>query len=526
MEAIDKDFPDLAETELYETLQAMFALRSGFEEEYLSEKGEADAKQLPNQWGLNPTEQIALIVVGVIWSKKGWNRPTYFRDIEGYKDFLRAKFIGESSTTEKEEVSPKICYASGEQSDSVQELGISDRYNLNKMFVTTTINYANAFNNKAFSKNYQVDKEIQNYLERGSKLLLEKYKTRIAGVDHCIIPQLFNQDETDIEESLGKIAQKSDLLFQYKKYHEIVSDVEYESDRNPYWITFLGFESDGNFFKTINIIKDVSRTHFERLILKFSEVHRQFKDVESINWENVMSAGKDKPLEFNLYTVYTLIPLRKDKEKKNVALALFKQILEKRPIEQEKLFGHFKDLILCHKFERYASYTNIYGNIPFDFAIRNAVFQYLALFQALKQLNLIKNMEEVVDQAPEQVETLIELSEYQKKVEAFFDKMLYNDSQKALFYLGRVLNTVAYEQYRKGYESKPVLNKLNYNGMDKDDITRLRRDLAEKTQQFKLHRFTEPLFNRFTPLFNYNNWSVRPDEALFFILSGYSFNSK
>ncbi|WP_373513832.1 TM1802 family CRISPR-associated protein, partial [Persicitalea sp.] len=343
-EAIDKDFPDLRETKLYETLQAMFALRSGFEEECLSEKGIADAKQLINQWGLNPTEQIALIVVGVIWAEKQWYEPTYFRDIEGYLDFLRVKFIGDSSTKEKGEISPQICYATGEQSDNVQELGISDRYNLNKMFVTTTINYATGFENKAFSKNYQVDKEVQNYLERGSKLLLEKYKTRIAGVDHCIIPQLLNQDETDIEESLGKIAQKSDLLFQYRKYHEMVSDIKYEAEGNPYWITFLGFESDGNFFKTINIIKDVSRTHFERLILKFSEVHRQFKDVEGINWENVMSAGKDNTLEFNLYTVYTLIPLRKDKEKKNVALALFKQILERRPIEKEKLFGHFKDL--------------------------------------------------------------------------------------------------------------------------------------------------------------------------------------
>lgn len=525
-EAIDKDFPSLKETELYETLQAIFALRSGFEEEYLSEKGMADAKLLISQWGLGLSEQIALITVEIIWAEKQWYKPTHFRDIGGYQDFLRKKFMGESSAISEGETSSKICYATGDRKDNVQELGISDRYSLNKMFVSTTVNYASNFDNGSFSKNYQVDKEIQSYLERGSKLLLEKYKTKIAGVDHCIIPQLFSQDESDIEESLGKIAQKSDLLFQYKKYQGVVSDIEDEADGKPYWITFLGFESDGNFFKTINIIKDVSRTHFERLILSFSKIHRQFKDIEGINWENVMSAGKDNPLEFNLYTVYTLIPLRKDKEKKNVALALFKQILEKRPVEKVKLFGYFKELVLCHKYERYKSYTNIYGGSAFDFAIRNAVFQYLALFQVLNQFNLIKNMAEVDNKVTEQEESLVELSDYQKKIEIFFDRMSYNDSQKALFYLGRVLNAIAYEQYRKGYESKPVLNKLNYNGMDRDDITRLRRELAEKTQQFKLHRFTEPLFKRFTPFFNYNDWSIKPDEALFFILSGYSFNAK
>jgi CRISPR-associated protein Csh1 len=525
-EAIDKDFEDFVATDLYETLKETFKQREGFEEFYLSDKGIADPKLITSQWSLNSNEQIGLVVVGVIWSDKGWHAPTYFRDIAGYKDFLRKKFIGDDLNENSPLTSPKICYATGEFRDTVKELEISSRYSLNKMFVTTTINYANAFDGGSFAKNYQVDKDIQNYLERGSKSLLERYKTRIAGIDHCIIPQLFSQEMVDIEGKLEKISGKSDLLFQYRPFEEMVNDIEDEVDETPYWITFLGFESDGNFFKTVNIIKDVSRTHFQNLILTFRRTNKLFKDIVGINWDTIMSAGEGNPLEFNLYTVYTLIPLRKDKEKKNVALALFKQILEKRPLEKEKLFGYFKELILCHKFERYKSYTNIYEGNPFDFAIRNAVFQYLALFQVLKQFNLIKNMEETNDQNQETEEPLVPLSDYQKKVEDFFIKMGYSDSQKALFYLGRILNTVAYEQYRKGYQSKPVLNKLNFNGMDRDDISRLRRDLTEKTQQFKLHKFTEPIFNKFTPLFDYNNWGLKPDEALFFILSGYSFNSK
>mgnify|MGYP000567733508 CR=1 FL=1 len=62
-------------------------------------------------------------------------------------------------------------------------------------------------------------------------------------------------------------SKKSDLLFQYKKLEDIVTDLNYNRSENfPYWITFLAFESDGNFFKTINVIKDVSRTHFEKMI--------------------------------------------------------------------------------------------------------------------------------------------------------------------------------------------------------------------------------------------------------------------
>jgi CRISPR-associated protein Csh1 len=172
--------------------------------------------------------------------------------------------------------------------------------------------------------------------------------------------------------------------------------------------------------------------------------------------------------------------------------------------------------------------TNIRENTEFDFAIRNAVFQYLAFIQILKQFNLINPMEEdqlddleeiTLDAAPEEQI----LPDYQQKIEDYFVRMDYKPEHKALFYLGRVLNTVAQTQYKKEHKNKPVLKKLNYNGMDRDDIRRLHLDLVEKTQQYSIHRFTETTISRFTMLFKHENWTMKSDEALFFILSGYSF---
>ena len=469
-----------------------------------------------------------MVVAQVIWSEKGYTNPTLFGQIDGYQTFLKRKFIGEESTVSLDEATEKLCYATGEQSLDVGELDISARYSLNKMFVTTTVNYASGWENGAFQKNYQVDKQTQMYLERGSKYLLENYKTRIAGVDHCIIPQLLSRDKSDIETTLRSLSQKSDLLFQFSTYQEIVGDINIETT-NPYWITFLGFESDGNYFKAINVIEDVSRTHFEQLITAFRKLNNEWKSMPGVNWTSIMSMGKEQILlDFNLFTVYTLIPVRKDKEKKNEALNLFKQVLEKRPVEREKLFGYFKELVLCHYYGRYAGYTNIRENTEFDFAIRNAVFQYLAFIQILNQFNLISPMEESQTDDPEEItldaapEEQV-LPEYQQKVEEFFVRMNYKPEHKALFYLGRVLNTVARTQYKKEHKTKPVLKKLNYNGMDRDDIRRLHRDLVEKTQQYSIHRYTESTLSRFMMLFNHENWTMKPDEALFFILSGYSF---
>lgn len=110
----------------------------------------------------------------------------------------------------------------------------------------------------------------------------------------------------------------------------------------------------------------------------------------------------------------------------------------------------------------------------------------------------------------------------QLELEKFFQKMGYNNSQKSLFFLGRVLNQIAYAQEQKGH-SKPVLNKLNYNGLNKNDILKLRNDLSEKAKQYNKVNETDFNFKEFTRLFNFNNWEMHPDEALFFILSGYSF---
>lgn len=538
-EAIDKGFPQFSATDLYETLAAIFSLRSVFEKQFISQKDDGksfvDVKKILVQpkeetetefqkIKLNANEKIVLVVAQVVWSEKGWTSPTYFKNIDGYIDFLKAKFPrGEVENTASNEL--KLCYATGEYKENVGEYESEERYNINKMFVSTTVNYASGFDGGAFPKNYQVGSEIQKYLEQGSKYLLEKYKISIAGIDHCIIPQLFSKDDSDLESTLATISRKSDLLFQYKQLADkILPDLDtVRSQDFPYWITFLAFESDGKFFKTINVIKDVSRTHFEKMIETFATTHLEMRQVEGVNWQNVMSAGEGNTLTFNLYTVYNLIPIRKDKVKKNEALALFKQLLEKRPVAKSQLFGYFKELVLCHWYKRYNSYTNIY-KIPFDFGIRNGVFQYLALFKVIQQLNLFNNMEETELKEVENIPEQAELSENQQKIERFFTKMDYTSSQKAMFYLGRAVNSVAIEQYKKGYESKPVLEKLNYNGMQKSEIIRLKNDLYDKMRQFKLHSYMEPIFKKFTEHFNENKWAMKPDEALFYILSGYSFN--
>jgi CRISPR-associated protein Csh1 len=59
--------------------------------------------------------------------------------------------------------------------------------------------------------------------------------------------------------------------------------------------------------------------------------------------------------------------------------------------------------------------------------------------------------------------------------------------------------------------------------MDRDDIQRLRISLVEKAKQYgKVGKvvFTD---SKFGELFDFNNWKMDPQEAVFFLLTGYSF---
>lgn len=518
IEAVDKAFPEFQDTELYKLVKALFPLRNTFVEK-ATKDGKTKFKNILDSLDLGTYEKVALVYAAVKAKEFGFNEPYPIARLDGYEQFLDKKFL----ESEIEKSDEKLCYASANVTDDVNELNLKDKYSLNKMFVTTTQNYLTEFNKKQNGSNYQVSVENQEYLDLASQYLLENYKTRIADVDHVIIPQFIHQEELDLDMMLDRLKAKTDLLFSLQALDDTAKNIELETD-TVYWLNFMAFESDGNFFKTMEVIKDVSKFHFQDVLKAFEEVHWEFGRLKNVvDWSSVMKTYGDDS-RFNLYTVYRVIPVRKDKEKKNVALQLFKTILEQRKVEKDLLFDLFTELILCHYYGRYSGYTNIQdysqnGNRNrqqyFTWAIRDSVFKYLAFIQVLKQLNLI-DMEQDHQTVPaEEV-----INDFDQKIEHFFKRMDFNDQQKAMFFLGRMLSAVAYLQQGK---NKTVIDKVNYNGMDRDDIVRLRVDLFEKAKQYGKPKKVVFSDSHFGQHFDFEHWVMNPQEAVFFILTGYSF---
>lgn len=531
LEYLDNKYSWLRSSLLYEIVKSIFELRTKFLDEKWSEPETIIRILLGEDYNKAANKsKLVIVYISVISRKNGIECNTPISDLDGFDSFIQQDRFAKPISKEK-----KISYASGKSMENVNGVAFPNRYSLNYMFVETTLNYASGFYKNNFNKNYQINSEEQLYLERASERLLATQKITIADIPHCIIPQFLSFSDVNFENIMEETYKNSELLFQKKNFEESMLSIKDEIGIDKvYWLNFLAFVSDGNSFKTINLIKDVSKIHLETVLDTFRKIDVEFNEmVLAVNWQNVMTdydyQNKERKLyPFNFQTIYQIIPQRKDKDKikKNEALAIFKSILEKRRIEKKILFKHFTELILCHRFGRYKSYKNVKGfsDEYFDFAIQDAVFKYLAFFRVLKQLKLSDYMGENNQSETEEIinldETTTTIEEYQNKVTKFFERMGYSEEHKALFYLGRMLSTVAYIQKDK---KKTVLDKLNFNGMEKNDIVRLRISLIDKARQYD--EIKRVIFNdaNFQTHFNSNKWDVNPHEALFFILNGYSF---
>jgi CRISPR-associated protein Csh1 len=110
------------------------------------------------------------------------------------------------------------------------------------------------------------------------------------------------------------------------------------------------------------------------------------------------------------------------------------------------------------------------------------------------------------------------------KLRQFFEEMGYSPQQQALYWLGRMVNKIGTAQFKKGHAQKPVLNKINYNGMDYSKVQRLFVDTFELATQYRIVNEINFYSNSFTQVFPADErlWKITPQEGVFYILSGFS----
>lgn len=339
----------------------------------------------------------------------------------------------------------------------------------------------------------------------GQKFISRELSNRVGLIDYMIIPEFIKEPSFNAQNIKSWSEYITDTLNPFKliedqKFAEKLKDYkDFEYRSNEFLLNYLFYELNNQELKIHGLIKDVSASNVREIRKVYKSISKEFKEFEFDFVKNDISS------------VYWLIPLRKSKTK--IAeipkiTSLFSAILNREPLELD-LF--IKDFTLGIR-SKY--YENPAYNITDD-SLESYIIQTNAFLVFLRRLNLIVGGSKMTD-----------MKNIPNEFSEYIQKCGFNELQIALFLLGTLIGDIGSKQAK--YGSKPILNKINFQGMTLDRIVILYNLIYEKLEQEKLlypdkektYAVSKDLMDK-----NKNLKQLLPEENVYYLLSGYAFKS-
>jgi CRISPR-associated protein Csh1 len=268
-------------------------------------------------------------------------------------------------------------------------------------------------------------------------------------------------------------------------------------------------------FKILKLIKDVppSRLDF---------IRRGEENIISLVDDNY---GGNKDLKIDLNRIWGCIPIKTGDGGSYSGYSRYLDIIDAifsdKRIDYNFLINQFTEVIKIIEFER-GGY-NILTKQAFTDKILQLNF-LLLFFNKLKVLGGL-NMAGMSNTTIGEVgESLLpkEILDYWSNV------VLYGDEQrKALFLLGYLVGEIGNAQSGAGHKKKPILDKINFQGIGADKLMRLANDVLEKLRQYDRLQYNENTYSVLKSLIDNSigKWNLSNQENVFYVLSGYAFSN-
>ena len=286
---------------------------------------------------------------------------------------------------------------------------------------------------------------------------------------------------------------------------------EMETLHNNYSLNLFFWRSGtGAETKVLRLIVDVSPTKFTEL----TKTTNTIKDVSD------KLLGESYRWHIDLQAIYYLIPLRVKKSKKETwleyqkLLDLYDNIFCGRPVSYRFLIDQYIILARIYKFEQFDTYNIKKPERDKDGLITAILKANLFLFY-LRKLNLLHEGK-VMDYEH------LNIAEDMKN---FVREMQYDEEKVAMFLLGTLIGAIGNAQYSPQSPKKPILEKITFQGMNRNKLIRLTNEVFEKLIQYKQLPFCETQFYECKRLLDekVNSWGLSDQENVFYILSGYAY---
>jgi len=472
-------------------------------------------------------EEFVLVVPKVITAKGEEiilsQHPDYLKLIKKVNKLGTQKASSQLSNSQTDE----ICYICGKsKSDVSAEYSKNlDPSGINKIFITTNTNYSYGFEKSNQVKAYSLCNDCYNNLKNGEKILKEKYELRLAGERSFVLAEGY-LDDFDYY-YLPELKNQIDAVFYPKDYTNFSARIEEEAEtieQFNYAINFVVYRTDGKSVSILQTIEDINNKNFSTIIKTFKR-----------NNDHLEKYLKNYTLNFGLHSVYRLIPVKaaKDGTQQNIkrVLSLYSAIFKLEKMTTKVLFEYAAEAIEKGVAQLRSSKIRNYTNLNLrkeegmDYFLKRITMGYLALIKSLQDLhitdkNIFKETERGEQMAEKQTIYLTD------ETEKFLTENGFSKEAKSLFYLGCLLAKVGSAQYMKNHQTKPILNKISFQGMNQKDILRLYNELVEKLRQYKIVNYSnELIMQKFHENFGASEkkWPLSDHENIFYLMSGYSF---
>jgi CRISPR-associated protein Csh1 len=384
----------------------------------------------------------------------------------------------------------------------------SDTTNLQfKYYITDKLGFSSNLDEK-FIKNYNICKECYIDLMIGENFVKNNLKSRIGDLYVYIIPYfIFKTTTLNIKDFAEYIKQTSNSIVNlksFKGFQDMLSEYkEYEDEKNYFIINYLFYHESKSEFKILKLIKDIPPSRLDIIRKMEEDINKLFE--------------KEENLKVNLEGVYRCIPIKKDNYYGfSKFLEVIDNIFSNTLVDYNFLINQFTEVIRILKFKREG--YNIWVDTDFE----HKILQMNLVLLFFKKLNILGgNMinSNVTNVGENNLPN--EILEYWKNLEIYND-----DCKRALFLLGYLIGEVGRAQDTKYIKNRPVLNKINFQGMGVEKLIRLSNDIFEKLIQYDKLRYNENIYSVLKQKIDKNikEWSLSNQENVFYILSGYAFS--
>lgn len=380
-----------------------------------------------------------------------------------------------------------------------------------KYYTTNQVIFASNTSKNNYYKNMQMCQDCMFKFLAGENYVLNKLRTNLAAFDMYIIPQfVYGEplDENDLNIAADKIINSFNTVKSYKGISnlrdEIKGSLDLRGENSYFLLNFMFFKSSQKATKVQRLIKDVNPSIFEKVRIASEKAREDFTSVLGPKFKGSTT----------LTTIYYMTPIRirrgEATQYRNI-LETYDAVLTGKRLNKGHLIKNLIDGVKVIIFSK-DSYSIDPKKESLEFYILNAnmYIKFLEYMGCLKEGESLETSE-------------LKVKDY---IKDYIEKIGYNEQETAMFLLGYLVGEIGNVQYRKTEEgNKPILNKLNFNGLDKSKIIRLTKDVFNKLNQEKIRSYNEVIFFDMKRLLdaNIDEWKLNKDESLFYLLSGYSY---